>query len=44
MMDLQAWMDRGRAMDCTDLHLTVGLPVVARMLGELTILGDEPLT
>ena len=43
-MDLQAWMDRGRAMDCTDLHLTVGLPVVARMLGELTILGDEPLT
>ena len=43
-MDLQAWMDRGRAMDCTDLHLTVGLPVVARMLGELTILGDEPST
>lgn len=31
-------------MDCTDLHLTVGLPVVARMLGELTIIGDEPLT
>ena len=43
-MDLQAWMDRGRAMDCTDFHLTVGLPVVARMLGELTIIGDEPLT
>ncbi|MFQ8581244.1 MAG: type IV pilus twitching motility protein PilT [Holdemania massiliensis] len=43
-MDLQGWMDQGRAMDCTDLHLTVGLPVVARMLGELTIIGDEPLT
>ena len=37
-MDLQAWMDRGRAMDCTDLHLTVGLPVVARMLGEHRLL------
>ena len=44
-IDLQAWIGSGTGNGLyRDLHLTVGLPVVARMLGELTIIGDEPLT
>lgn len=43
-MTIQEWMEQARRMDCSDLHLTYGLPVMARMQGELSPIGTEPLS
>lgn len=43
-MELQEWMDKARNLDGSDLHLTVDLPVMARIQGELMPIGTDPLS